>query len=723
MRRVIFIGLLGMGAASFAACTEKPTATSTAAELAHGQALYKDLCASCHGAKGEGGMGPRLRDYAKSEAVLTRIIDDRMPQGAPEKCDGDCPPSIAKYILATFKGDVVCDAPQPLARGLRMLTRRELEATTADLLGVTASTTAPPPADTCGVISFTYDPKGRATSRVHVAGSFNGWPGTIAGGGYALTKTGATFSLSKSLPNGSHSYKLVLDESEWIADPSNPRRGPDGFGGENSLIDVSCTGGAPTPPSQGGDTSAITAAFAAYPKEPRPASFLFDDHGPSRVSSAALSEAVFRMAKVLSDSADMSKLMACGPAAPDTCAKDFVSRFGKRVFRRPLSSDEQRRYEALAMGGADRTKGARLAVRAMFGSPAFLYRSELGEKKGASYTLTPWETASAMSYGVIGSMPDDALFAAADRGDLATQAGREREARRLLALPRARAHMGTFALQWLGADNVGEIEKQASLFPDDSPALRASMREETKRFFSHVVFDGSHKASELFTANYTFVDGALAKHYGMAAPASPFEKKEYADGSRSGVLGHASMLATTSHSDQTSPIRRGLFVRRNVLCQELPAPPPNVGGLPKIDPNATTRDRFAQHTANPFCASCHQHIDPVGFGFEKFDALGHLRETENGKAVDAKGDMTDVEGLGGGTHAPFTDLRALGKTLGESRAAQACVAKQLYRFTRGVLEDDSCTTRPYEARFVERGGDIRELLVDLVSSEDFTVRK
>jgi hypothetical protein len=148
-----------------------------------------------------------------------------------------------------------------------------------------------------------------------------------------------------------------------------------------------------------------------------------------------------------------------------------------------------------------------------------------------------------------------------------------------------------------------------------------------------------------------------------------------------------------------------------------------VGGVPKIDPNATTRDRFAQHTANPFCASCHKHIDPVGFGFERFDAMGKLRDTENGKPIDAKGDMTDVEGLGKGTSAPFSDLSTLGKTLGASKAAEACVAKQLYRFTRGVMEDDMCTTRPYEARLAAKGGDIRELLVDLVSSDDFTVRK
>lgn len=714
---------------ALSACGEKTRESASPAEqLARGQALYADLCASCHGASGEGGVGPRLRDYAnatRGEAELTRVIDERMPQGAPEKCDGDCPPAIAKYILANFVGEVVCSAPVPGARGVRLLNRRELEATVTDLFGAPASTSGPSTPSTCGSVTFTFDPKGRATNRVHVAGSFNGWPGTVAAGGWELQKSGGTFSTTRTLPDGSHAYKLVLDESQWIADPNVTRRGPDGFGGENSLIDVSC---ASTPSSPGPATGAGSFAdlFATWPKESRPEGFAFDTHGPSRVSSSPLAEATFRMAKDAASRVDVAKLMACSKAVDDACAKDFVARFGKRAFRRPLSADELRRYETMVLSSADRTRGARLVVRSMLGSPAFLYRTETGTARpDGSFVLTSWEIASAMSYALVGSMPDDELFAAAERGELSTVAGREKQARRLLGSPRARDTLGTFAVEWLGAESVGDVEKNAALFPDDSPALRASMREETKRFFTHVVFDGSHRTNELFTASYTFVDGRLAKLYGMQAPEDPsaFERREYPDRARAGVMGHASVLATTAHSDQTSPIRRGLFVRRNLLCQDLPPPPPNAGTVPKVDPSATTRERFAQHTANPFCATCHRHIDPVGFGFERFDPIGRLRDSEAGKPVDAKGDMTDVEALGTGTHAPFTDLASLGATLGASRAAEACVAKQLYRFTRGVKEKDSCVTRPYEKRLAERGGDVRELLVDLVSAEDFTVRK
>jgi hypothetical protein len=145
--------------------------------------------------------------------------------------------------------------------------------------------------------------------------------------------------------------------------------------------------------------------------------------------------------------------------------------------------------------------------------------------------------------------------------------------------------------------------------------------------------------------------------------------------------------------------------------------------VPKVDPTATTRERFAQHTANPFCKSCHQYIDDLGFGFERFDTVGRARTQEAGKSIDTTGDMNDVEGLGKGTHAPYATLGALGKTLAASDAAKTCVARQYYRFARGRLDDDICDSSDAKARFVAAGGDLRELIVGVYTSRDFTVRK
>ena len=189
--------------------------------------------------------------------------------------------------------------------------------------------------------------------------------------------------------------------------------------------------------------------------------------------------------------------------------------------------------------------------------------------------------------------------------------------------------------------------------------------------------------------------------------------------------GHASVLASTAHSDQTSPIRRGLWVRRNLLCQELPPPPPFAGGVPDVDPNATTRDRFAQHTANPACRSCHQYIDGVGFGFEQLDPVGRWRDTEQGHPIDATGELTDLEHLGSETSATYRTIPELARLVAGSRAAPACFVRQYYRFARGVQDSlaGRCARRALEQRFADSGGDVRQLMLDTLLSRDFVVRR
>jgi hypothetical protein len=391
-----------------------------------------------------------------------------------------------------------------------------------------------------------------------------------------------------------------------------------------------------------------------------------------------------------------------------------LTRFGdtramlSKVFRRPPSDAEMARYAKL---------DARTALAAALASPGFLYRTEIGDKQAdGTHRLTQWEIASALSYALWATMPDAALIDAASKGELETPAQIEAQARRMLADPRARDAIGTFAEQWLGAETVTTVVKQASDF--DAP-LRQSMLDETRTLVQSVVFDGSHKIGELFTANYTFVDAKLAGFYGLNGTG----KVTYPDGTRAGILGHGSILATTAHSDQSSPILRGLFVRRRLLCQEFPPPPPNAGGIPMVDPNATTRERFAQHTANPFCHSCHQYIDPVGFGFERFDPIGRVRDQEAGKPIDSQGDMNDVEGLGKNTHAPFASLAELGQTLASSDSAKACVVKQYWRFVRGRIDDDVCSVQGITKHFSETGGDLQEMIVSVLTSPDFVVRQ
>ncbi|MCB9538222.1 MAG: DUF1592 domain-containing protein [Myxococcales bacterium] len=684
-----------------------------------GRHLYATHCARCHAADRTGGVGRDLTDLDDFDRdTLVRVIDATMPAGRPTACAGACAERVGDYLWALRDGapppdvpppppvePVDCaDAPAALSpRRLRLLTRREYRNTVRDLLFPEAADLV----DACPPHRFALAaadaPPGTAT--VHVAGSFNDWAGTVAGGGWPLARTADGWALERDLPPGRHRYKFVLDEQQWIADPANPDGEDDGFGGRNSVVEVDCGAGeAPVLPAD---------PAADVPAETRPDAFPFDDHAASGRVTVRHLEAYLDAAEVLARAALERPGFAPCPTAD--CAADFVRTFGRRAFRRPPSPAEVDRYAALFVD-----HGAEAGLTALLSAPAFLYRSELGAPDGDGvWRLTPHEAASALSYFLWASMPDDALLAAADRGPI----DRAAEAARLLADDRARAVVGDFALQWLGVDALRTAHKNPDLFPDFDAALRAAMLAETADFARHVVFDGSGRFADLLTADYTVGDARLAAFYGLDRAADG--TLPYADAARAGVLGHASVLATYAHSDQTSPIRRGLFVRRRLLCQELPPPPPNAGGVPEVDPDATTRERFRQHTDDDFCRGCHQYIDGVGFGFERFDALGRWRDTEAGQPVDARGELNDLEGFGAGTQATYEGVHELAALLADSDAARDCFVRQTFRFAQGREDaaDDACAVRDLRADFDAAGGDVRALLTAVAAHPSFVLRR
>ncbi|MBK9034360.1 MAG: DUF1592 domain-containing protein [Myxococcales bacterium] len=696
-------------------------------------ARFADHCEVCHGEAGDGGLAPRLRDTDLSLATLTSTIAERMPPSDPGSCTGACASELAAFIRDGLRSSALaCDVIPPGPRQLRLLTRREYRATVADLLGAAApAMTCARATDcafrdacaagrcepsACDAHTFVFDPGGRTYATVHVAGSWNGWPGTAAGGGWPLTYAPATgqWTGTFTLGAGEHTYKFVLDERDWVEDPRAPTSVPDGFGGRNSVVALACAGGASDP-------------VAAVPIESRPTGFLFDTNAAAQAVTAGHVEAYLAAAGQLADDAVARKaaLYPCDWAGDRAgCARAWLAAFGRRAFRRPLTTPELDRYGALA--DADDDAGLATALHALLISPHFLYRSELGEAQGdGSFRLTGYERATALAYALVGSTPDDALLAAAERGELDDVAGLEREARRLLDDPRARTQVGEFALQWLGAEAVATADKRPDLFPDFDPPTRAALAHETRAFAAHVVFDGGHTLGELLTADYTILDPVAARFYGVAAPTDPTGKVAYTDGRRAGVLGHASVLASHAHSDQTSPIRRGLFVRRNLLCQALPPPPAFAGGVPEVDPGATTRERFAQHTANPVCAGCHRFIDGLGFGFEQFDPVGRWRTLDAGHPIDATGELRDVERLGSGTSMPYATVPELATLVAASDAATTCFTRQYVRFTRGVRTGlaDRCARIAMSERLAAAGGDVRELMIATIVSPDFGVRR
>lgn len=728
-----------------------PGAQATGGDAARGKKLYGELCASCHGATGEGGVGKSLTGWSKGPFELVKVIDTTMPPTDPSKCTGACAADVAAYVLDVLaKGQTCAASPLP-PRRLRLLARREYEASVRALLDPQQTGASPGAAckgdldcafesqscvggacvvDPCTLRTFVYAPGGAAPKTVHVAGDFNGWAPTIAQGGWPLAyvPSKGVWVGKHAVEPGAHAYKFVLDEATWVTDPTNPAKGPDGFGGENSLLNVSCqgnSGGA----GQGG-LAGLSGLTKGFPVESRPKGFGFDVSADAGLVTSVHVEQYMKAAAAVAQLAlaDPEGLVPCKASTADAaCADAMVRAVGKRAFRRSLLDDEVDRFVKLFAKAPSPEQGLAVVLRVMLASPHFLYRSEVGEPRGdGTFGLTSYEVASELSYLLWGGPPDADLTKAADAGELLTDAGLEAQARRLLADPRARPMLGTFALQWLGVEPVVSAVKSPLLFGDFTADVGARMADETSRFFAHVVLDGSHRIDELFTADYTFVDGPLAAFYGLAAPpGGGFAKASLPPSRRAGVLAHGSVLATYAHSDQTSPIRRGVMVRERLLCQELGTPPPQAGGVPAVDPTATTRERFKQHTDSEVCRTCHRHIDPIGFAFERFDAVGRERQVEGGKPIDDSGELNDAEALNAGTAVKLAGLPALGAALVDTRQVKQCFALQYYRFAHGALEshDDLCALAPIEAAFEASGYDMRELMVALVMSPGFRGRR
>ncbi len=433
---------------------------------------------------------------------------------------------------------------------------------------------------------------------------------------------------------------------------------------------------------------------------------------------------------------DINGLIPCKPASANdaACRDQFVKTFGFRAFRRPLRDDELKRYSAAFSAQAKSTgkflEGARMIVEAMLQSPDFLFHLE-GGPDGRS---VDYDIASRLSYLLWDTMPDKALLDAAAKGELHTAAGRETAVRRLLADPRAHQALDEFFDEWLRFDRVLNSSKEQRRFPEFSLEMAQNMVEETRRLLDHLVWD-SRNFMELFTANYAYVSADLASLYKLPAPAGQFDLVPFPpDSPRAGLLGEASFLAANAGPTETSPTQRGIFIRQQLLCQEVPPPPPNVDtNLPEAteDKPLTRRQRMMDHEANPLCSSCHRLMDPIGFGLESFDALGRYRTHETilieSSAAKRKGDKKinldlDTRGeVAGIPDSAFSDARQLARILSQSKVCQECMVRQVFRYAYGHMETsaDEDTIHQLDAAFRDSGFHFKDLLAGLVKSPQF----
>ena len=357
----------------------------------------------------------------------------------------------------------------------------------------------------------------------------------------------------------------------------------------------------------------------------------------------------------VSDNPARRRIFICRPTSAGEegpCARRIIEGLATRAYRRPASSDDvdglMRFYEeGAATGGFE--SGVRMALEALLASPRFVFRTEqqpTGIEPGEVYAVASADLASRLSFFLWGAPPDEALREAAADDGLLDEDELLRQARRMLADPRARALGSRFAGQWLRLQDLYKVHPDPNFYPNFDEMLADAMRYETELFFNSIV-EEDRSVLDLFRADHTFVNERLASHYGFpAAPGNHFRRVPYPDDRRVGLLGHGSILVLTSLANRTSPVLRGKWVMEVLLGTPPPPPPPGIPDLEETEVAEegrmlTTRERMELHNEDPRCKSCHRFMDPIGLALDNFDVTGKWRSLENGVPLDTRGDFYD----------------------------------------------------------------------------------
>lgn len=414
--------------------------------------------------------------------------------------------------------------------------------------------------------------------------------------------------------------------------------------------------------------------------------------------------------------------VTCVPAATvdDTCARQTLSKIGMTAFRRGLTDAELSRFVGVSSAGAtalgDFYQGLEFGIAAVLQSLPFLYRIEVGEPDASNPQLRRYnssELASRLSYLVWNSTPDAELLAKVAASNVLTSAELTAQVTRLLASPRAQEGIATFHAERFNLGGLSELVKDQGEFPEATPALGQAMQQEVQELVRHTVFDQRVDYRQLLTSRDTFVNGDLARLYGLPAAGSTFTRVTFpADSPRAGLLTTAAFLATNAGAVESSPTKRGKFVRETLLCQSIPLPPPEVETVLPPDPTLKTmREKLAAHSEVASCAACHKMMDPIGLTFEHFNAMGEYRENDDGAVLDVTGDLDGV---------PFADPRALADLLAQSPAVATCAVRNLYRYATAHIEtagEEPAITKLTEA-FAASGYRFDELVKALVATPE-----
>jgi hypothetical protein len=436
--------------------------------------------------------------------------------------------------------------------------------------------------------------------------------------------------------------------------------------------------------------------------------------GPVRVEPSRLSEAHRQILVCTPEFGDQSRL---------DCARKVIAQFAERAFRRPVRPGEVERILRVFRLADDRgesyERAVQLALTPVLASPQFLFLVEPEDTRN-DRPLTDFELASRLSYFLWSSMPDAELFRAAREQTLRSDL--RRHVVRMLADARSARFVANFAGQWLQLRKLDGVARDNNLFPGFDAALRDAMRRESEEFFAHILRDNC-SILELLDSNYTFVNGTLARHYGIdGVSGDAFRKVAVADRRRGGVLTQASVLTLTSNPNRTSPVKRGQWILQQILGTPPPPPPPNVAKLDESQAAAETsslRERMEVHRRTPECATCHQQMDPLGFALENYDAVGRYRTIDNaGFRIDPAGELAS-----GRKFANIGELKQILSSSARPKFARCLIENMLtYSLGRGLESSDFWLVEDIRRRLAADNDRIQNIVFGIVESRAFQYR-
>lgn len=453
----------------------------------------------------------------------------------------------------------------------------------------------------------------------------------------------------------------------------------------------------------------------------------YDNDYTLQQASSALVDSIDALAedvaeRTLADPERRKRVLICAPSGPgdSACFRQIIAELGRRFFRRPLTDTEIAAYLKLQAFATEQAgtilpsfdTAVKLFLQSVLQDPEFLYRIEVGapSDQAGVFKLDEYAIASRMAFLLWGTTPDPALLDRAAQGVLSNASERRKLAQQMLSDPKAREQLHRFHAMWLGYRAI----------PHDA-ALTAEFNQETTALIDRVVFDEKRNYLDLFTLDETRLTPTLAGLYGLPAPAGGAGWVKYGSSGRAGILSHGSVLAAFSKFSDTSPTQRGILVRTRLLCETISPPPANVDvdHPPGEGASVCKQDRYAAHRAGS-CATCHNRLDPVGFGLENYDIAGRYRTHDNGFdqcIIDGQGNL---DGYG-----TFKGPAELGRLLVSSKALEGCVVSQLYAFAVGrkLTNEESEAVAALLAWFKSGNYALDQLLLAYVESPAFALRR